>query len=350
MFYPELLGIGNNGALSDIIDAIDTYLGLLPSSQQDKISAVNVSVQLKIDFNIAESILEACCRIGILEKQFEIRCPECEGTLKITDSDHLIKELNQLKNCYICDSENITVKNDYIFILYKLVKKPTNSPDKLKKYADSLFGNKVGNTNGSPINDQIEKKLLDPNRLYYHPVDDEINELKHLYESLTVSFDNTTEQGNALNDLAIYLLNLVECFRATEVVRSTTNQFDCTVYNTACITPSVLEDIGSYFVVECKHEEQKPNNTYYHKIMDILRLNHLKFGIVFSMLPITKTCNIIARQSFLDAKIIVVNIYYKELHDIIYDDVNFLELIACKMAEVKLDPTTKLENTNLFTL
>jgi len=350
MFYPELLQIRNYKMFANIIDEIDTYFAFLPLRQKDKISASTVSVQLGIDYSIVESLLEACCGLGILYKQFAIRCPECGGTLKITDSDNLVSDISSIKDCYMCDEENITVTKEDIYILYKLVKGPSNSPDKIKKHADELFDNNGPLSSGTTIKKQIEDNIINPNDLFYRPKPNEKKKLKELFAGLKSNFKNTTDQGNSLNDLAIYLLNLVKCFTASKVIHTPTNQFDCTVANKLCLRPSILEDIGSFFIVECKHEDEKPGNTYYHKIMNILRLNHMKFGMIFSMKEITKPCVIIAHENYLNSEILVISISYDDLNRIVNDDINFLEIVASKVLQVKTNLTTDLDKTGLFNM
>ncbi len=178
--------------------------------------------------------------------------------------------------------------------------------------------------------------------IFFSPTPEEYAKLIHLYDFvINGKFDNTTDQGNSLNDLCIYLLNRIKAFSADKTIKKhhNANQIDCTVCNTTRISASVFEEMGPTFYCECKQEKDKPNNTYYHKLIDILSLSDYKLGIIFSMLPATTPCRTIAKDTFLDKRIIMINITIDELKLVIFDSYNILKLIAEKIFMVKSDAT-----------
>jgi len=63
--------------------------------------------------------------------------------------------------------------------------------------------------------------------------------------------------------------------------------------------------------------------------------NEYKLGIVFSKLECTGPCHIIAQKSFDKQNIYLVNFSMKELEEIIYKRLNFLDYLAMKMDELE---------------
>jgi hypothetical protein len=169
-----------------------------------------------------------------------------------------------------------------------------------------------------------------------------------LFDNLTLEYKTTKEKGDSLEKLAIELLNSVKCFTATKEIRTPTNQLDCTIKNTISIAPSIFNEIGCFFVAECKNEKKKSNNTYYHKLNSILMQIGGRFGILFSYRNATSTCAMLAREYFLINKIIIININYEDMKKIIVNDYNFLDMIHAKIMNVKINPTNNIEETSLF--
>ena len=103
--------------------------------------------------------------------------------------------------------------------------------------------------------------------------------------------------------------------RASTIVRTSTNQIDCTVRKDYFIPLTVYKELGSIVKAEGKNEPKKrPGNGYYHKLYGILNtsksLEEQSVGIIFSRLSATKTCFDLARQYFFKDKIIIINIDY----------------------------------------
>lgn len=348
MFYPELSSIENYKMFSAVIDELDTWLATLPSSEQDKITTSRFSIKFNIDYELAEMLLEKCCELGILVKQFALTCPECEHVLKISSEDKLYEDLVSITDCYACDASDIVIDPNSIYVLYKLIRKPTNSPDKLKTLFDEKLNNKERTKSESSYAKQLEKNFANPNKVFYSLDDMKQKKLVELLLELKQKHKNTKAHGDVLEDLAVELLNTVKCFNATKGIRTPTNQIDCTVRNCTALSSSVFDEIGSFFIAECKNEKDKAGNTYYHKLSDILRPMGGKLGILFSVEDVTSTCSIIARENFLDSKIVIININYKDLERIIKDRYNLLDLIQAKILTVKINSTKPLQDTQMF--
>lgn len=348
MFYPELSMIVNELFSLELIEELDAWFASLPKAYKDKITASKLSIKFDLDFNVATILLDKCCEIGLLEKKFAISCPTCEMILKISNEESLYDNISNIDHCYNCENTNLGFTSDDILIIYRLIKKPTNTPDKIKFIAKKLTDSKNGNIDNDNLTNHILNCGFNPNSFFYNPTEEEQNVLKKLLAKLTSSFNTTTEKGNALEELAEYLLGLVKVFKVSRTIRSSTNQFDVVIRNKVLIPSSILSIIGTHSIIECKNETKKPDNTYYHKLISILQKSSSKFGIVFSLLPTTSTCDTIARETFLLDKIIVINICEELLSEIINKNLNILDVIESKALQITLNSSKDLLETGLF--
>lgn len=348
MFYPELLTIVNDLFSLELIEELDTWLATLPKSHKDKITASKVSIKFDLDFNISVALLDECCAIGLLKKKFAIICPNCELVLKVTDENNIYDDLSNIDYCYNCEETSLGFTYENILILYSLVKKPTNNPDKIK----SLIKKKTGINKNQSVHDTLKDLMVKSdytaNFIFYNPTKEELNKLKQLLDNVTITYKNTTEKGNALENLAEYILSLVKVFSVSRSVRTPTNQLDVVIRNKLVINSSVIQMMGTHCIVECKNEKEKPDNTYYHKLYSILHNANSRFGIIFSLQPSASTCKTIAREKFLLTKTIIINISYDDLLEIINNNRNLLDVIESKALEIQINPTKPLLESGLF--
>lgn len=346
MFYPELLTITSSKIPINIINELDTWFAFLTRTEKNLITASKLSIKLGIDYTIASALLNKCCEIGLLEKYYAIKCPlsGCETTIASIKENELYEKLEEINYCYACDNY-IQPTLDDIFIIYKLIKNPTNSPDKIKKKLNKQLNSKPSERS---LKDDIQANVFSVNDILYAPSDTEIAELRKLYKEIDIQYSTTKETGDALELFSLFLLKLVKCFKVAKDIRSKTNQFDVLIRNTMLIKSTILEEFGSHLIVECKNEKKKPDNTYYHKLIGVLQKSDSRFGIVFSKLPPTSTCNIIARETFLKDKIIVINIDYDDMNNVSFGGMNFLDMIDAKVLNVKINPTKDIAKSSLF--
>ena len=111
---------------------------------------------------------------------------------------------------------------------------------------------------------------------------------------------NTTAKGKALEALALEIFNQIKGVRGTNDVKTETNQFDCTCLSSINTTfPSVFSYMAPYFIIECKNEKEKPNNTYTNKLLSIMDTNEAQLGIVVGRKDATEPCFKISREHYL---------------------------------------------------
>ena len=71
-----------------------------------------------VDFSEARNILMKCKKIGVLELQFAVRCPECGALIKQAKD---FEELFNVDECYVCGSE-IEISEEDIVLIFSLDK------------------------------------------------------------------------------------------------------------------------------------------------------------------------------------------------------------------------------------
>jgi hypothetical protein len=200
----------------------------------------------------------------------------------------------------------------------------------------------------------LKEGKINTNNLFYHPTEAQYNSLESLFRGVTKKYDTMTEQGNSLEELALALLNLIETVTAVEA-KTSTNQIDCYVVNKAKIPCTIFEKIGDIVYCECKNEKEKPDNTYFHKLNDIIILSRVnpseyRLGIVFSRLECTRPCEIIAQKTFDKQNIYLVNFSLSELEEIIFKRINLLDYLRLKMDKLQHDlvMTEELKTAYLY--
>ena len=151
---------------------------------------------------------------------------------------------------------------------------------------------------------------------------------------------NRTAKGQALEKLVLEIFNQIKFVRGTRDVKTQTNQFDCTmIFGVSTIYPSVFNFLAPYFIIECKNERNKPNNTYINKLESILDTNQAQLGIIFGRKRATSTCFKISRDQYLTHKNsprqqIIITCCDDDLEYIIDKKVNLLEYLEYKIFQI----------------
>jgi hypothetical protein len=137
------------------------------------------------------------------------------------------------------------------------------------------------------------------------------------------------------------IFNCIKYVRATNDIKTETNQFDCTAlcgFKTGYL--SVFDYLSPYFIIECKNEpKKKPDNTYCNKLLSIMDTNEAQFGIVFGRMDATEPCFNIAREHYLKhsesrRQQIIITCSDKDLKYLIDKKVNLLKYMEYKMFQV----------------
>ena len=83
MFYEQFSKI-TNLLNPEFVERFDCWLATLPSNNQKNITASSVAARLGASYTQAEEILKYAERQKILEKEFLVKCPDCDSFLDLS--------------------------------------------------------------------------------------------------------------------------------------------------------------------------------------------------------------------------------------------------------------------------
>lgn len=356
MYYPELLELIDKIGTKDAIVKLDTYLAFLPNRSEKIITTSNVADKLELDFTIVEVLLKSIYQLGLFKQVFICKCPECNREIFTSNKKYLMDKIKEYSYCNKC-LKDIEISIDDIYSGYKLIKQPEVDEQVIKQQTEALLKTplKVNSDEGlESLKELFEKHKEKPHDFFYNPSEVEIKRLKEIFENLDIDYgDSTTAQGKALEGLICDLFNICTGMRATTIIRTPTNQIDCTIRNDYCIPLTVYKELGSIVKIECKNEpKDKPGNTYYRKLHSVIKGSkndkEQAVGIIVSRLKPAKTCEILAREFFLQDEIIIVNICDEDLKRIIFDTSNLLDVLQEKIQTIKTSISTNPEEHKLY--
>lgn len=353
MYYPELLDLISKIGSKEAIEKLDKYFAFLPNKSSSVITVSNIASKLELDYSIIEILLKKIYELEIIDKVYIVECPECGRSILTSNKEDLLEKVKNLDFCIKCKSE-IEITAEDIFVGYKVVKTPSiDSSDIARETEELLGGTKEDIDDSAMLQKLFNENKENPHDFFYNPSTEIKQEIKDLYISLDAEHATTKAQGDSLEGLVKSLFNIPHGMKTTEIIKTGTNQIDCTVRNDFAIPLTVYNELGSIFKIECKNEpKKKPNNTYYQKLYSIVNRSKSTFeqgiGIMISRLPATEPCRQLAREFFLKDRVIIINIYDEDLRKIIYDNVNLLDLIQEKIQYVKNDIITKSEDHKLY--
>lgn len=326
MYYPELLEVIDKTGSKEAVEKIDRYFAFLPNRSENVITISNLANRLELDYSIVGVMLKFIYELGILDKVYIVICPECGREILISNKKELINKVKEINYCIKC-KKNIEIEISDIVVGYKVIKQPEIDSTDIIIETSKLFEGDNSNFNDEDILQKMfENHKENPHDFFYEPSEAMIESLKNKFESLDADYgDSTTKQGGALEGLMCELFNICTGMTATTVIRTSTNQIDCTVRNDYCIPLTIYKELGSIVKVECKNEPKKtPGNTYYRKLHSLIKTSKTRdekaVGILVSRIKAASTCKRLARDFFLQDEIIIINIYDVDLKKIPSDE------------------------------
>lgn len=354
MYYPELLEVIDKTGAKEAVEKIDKYFAFLPNRSENIITISNLASRLELDYSIVGVMLKYIYELDILDKVYIVICPECGREILISNQKELINKVKEINYCIKCKND-VSVECSDIIVGYKVIKQPEIDSTDIAIETSKLFESNNKNFNDEDILQKMfESHKENPNDFFYNPSEVEIKKLRKMFESLDLNYgDSTTEQGKALEGLMCDLFNICDGMNATTSIRTSTNQIDCTIRNDYFIPLTVYKELGSIMKIECKNEpKNKPDNTYYRKLHSIMRGNkndnEQAIGIIASRLEPTSTCKTLAREFFLNDRIIIINICDNDLKRIIFEKANLLDVLQEKIQTVKNNISTDPDRHKLY--
>lgn len=345
MLYKQFSKITDAG-LKDFAEEFDYWLGTLPVKRQKNITISLVSSIFDIQYKVAEKILEFCEKEKILKKYYLVECPnaDCESILKEITFDEIASVLIEKQYCGQCDEyKKITLEN--IYSVYSRIQKPDVSDEELEKeILKRLPSSKEENFNQADLLLDNKATLYE---VFYKPSESAYKKFKELKDKLDLEYgNNTTAKGKALEVLILEIFNQIKYVNGTNDIKTQTNQFDCTLFcNINTIYLSIFNYLHPVFIVECKNEKKKPDNSYTNKLESIMQSNNAQIGIIFGRKDATKTCFAISREHYLINKNsskqqIIITCCDKDLDYIIDKRVNLLKYLEYKIYQITINSSS----------
>lgn len=354
MYYPELLEVINKTGAKEVVEKLDKYFAFLPNKSETVISISNVASRLEIDYSIVSVMFNYIYELGIIDKDYIVMCPECGREILVSDQKELMDKVRALSYCIKCKKE-IVIESGDIAVGYKVIKQPEIDSTDIILETSKLFENECTDFNDEEtLKKMFENDKEKPHDFFYKPSEIEYKIFKELFGKLDLDYgDSTTAQGKVLEGLVADIFNICRGMTATTIIKTPTNQIDCTVRNDYCIPLTVYKELGSIIKIECKNEpKDKPGNTYYRKLHSIIKGSKNNYeqavGIIVSRLEPAKTCKVLTREFFLQDKIIILNISDKDLKRIIFEKSNLLDVLQEKIQTIKNSISTDPEKHKLY--
>lgn len=343
----------------EFVESFDYWLATLPRRNQKNITASAVSARLEVKYSLAESILKFAEKQKILEKYYLVKCPDCDFPIDTVTKDELADILINPVYCDECE-EDKHISSDDVYTAYKVILQPDVTEDEIARAIEKRLNQGESTEVNFSQADSLSNNILTLYEAFYNPSESAYEKFKELRSKLDLNYGkNTTAQGDALEVLILEIFNQIKHVVGTNDVKTKTNQFDCTMLCRINTTyPSVFNYLVPYFIIECKNEKKKPNNTYTNKLESIMDTNAAQFGIVFGRKAATSSCFVISREHYLAKKSsnqqqIIVTCCDDDLDYIIDKKVNLLQYIEFKIFQITSNSSTstfemfnKKSNTN----
>lgn len=322
------------------VENFDFWLATLPKHNQSNITASVVSSRLGVSYSLAEAILSFACDEGITEKYYLAKCPDCDSVLEIIDVGELVDFLCKPAYCIGCE-DNKQITTDDIYTAYRIIMKPDVSELEVAQAIEKRINNSSSGTGNFTKADSLTNRPLDLYKEFYNPSESAYQKFNSLRDALDLDYGrNTTAKGKALEVLILEIFNCISHVSGSNDIHTATNQFDCTFINgISTLNLTVLSYLAPYFIVECKNEKEKPDNTYTNKLESILDTNAAQIGIVWGREDATSTCFTISREHYLTKKDsskqqIIITCCDQDLEYIIDKRVNLLRYLEFKIFQI----------------
>lgn len=324
----------------EFVENFDYWLATLPKNNQKNITASTVSARLGVKYSLAEAILSFAEKQKILKKYYLVRCPDCEYSLGAITKSEIADILVNPLFCEECEEEKrITLDN--IYAAYKVIQQPDATEEEIARAIEKRLNQNEGTEVNFIEADSLSGDKTTLYEAFYNPSESAYDNFNELRNKLDLDYGtNTTAKGKALENLILQIFNQIKYVKGTNDVKTKTNQFDCTLLcGVDTVFLSVFNILSPCFIIECKNERKKPDNTYTNKLESIMDTSSAQFGIVFGRNDATDPCFIISREHYLTCKDrakqqIVITCCDKDLEYIIDKRVNLLQYIEYKIFQI----------------
>jgi len=231
---------------------------------------------------------------------------------------------------HFCNScgEYYNVDEEDVYIAYDIAKRPDKAVD----------------INETPQNEENKGNFTQADslaniehlyKIFFAPSESAYNELLSMMQRLDGPFENTTEQGHALDSLVMKLIGNIKNSLCSTDIKTTTNQIDCSaIIGISTLFPSVLRELEPSFIIECKNEKTKPAIGYFSKLSDLVINSDSKVGILWTRKKATKSFFEKSYHTYLKSEAIIINMFDDDLHELLVKRTNLLDYLSFKIFQV----------------
>ena len=316
---------------SDIINKFDLWLASLAKKGGRNITVSRVASELNIDYSTASDLLVFSEQQGILSRVYIIRCPECDFIIeRIPENVFFDPDTNILDKRHFCNScgEYYNVDEEDVYIAYDIAKMPDKAV-----YINETPQNEENKGNFTQADSLANIEHL--YKIFFAPSESAYNELLSMMQRLDGPFENTTEQGHALDSLVMKLIGNIKNSLCSTDIKTTTNQIDCSaIIGISTLFPSVLRELEPSFIIECKNEKTKPAIGYFSKLSDLVINSDSKVGILWTRKKATKSFFEKSYHTYLKSEAIIINMFDDDLHELLVKRTNLLDYLSFKIFQV----------------
>lgn len=131
MFFPKLTRLKERFNIpNDIINKLDTWLGMIPKYQRSGFTSDFFAREYNIDYTVTEEIFLNCVEIGLLSINYDVYCPSCD---EIAYSASVITDIPEFVRCDNGHLFSISKHSECLCYSYNLIESPsTDCKKKLK--------------------------------------------------------------------------------------------------------------------------------------------------------------------------------------------------------------------------
>lgn len=167
MFYEQFSKI-TDLLNPEFVGRFDCWLATLPSNNQKNITASSVAARLGASYTQAEEILKYAERQKILEKEFLVKCPDCDSFLDIVKPSQLNDVIAHPAFCVECEEEK-HITTDDIYVAYNLIMKPNATEAEISKAIERKLNCEGSNAVNFTTADSLSNDLDSLYEAFYNP-------------------------------------------------------------------------------------------------------------------------------------------------------------------------------------
>lgn len=122
MFFPKLMNLSDSFSVEQL-STFDRYMASLSPAAQELITAEKLCCATGVEYLECKHFLDKTADIGLLQRRYALRCPDCDTILKRATSVDDVLHAQEEFYCHFCDKiigfPEFNQK-DHIFELFSL--------------------------------------------------------------------------------------------------------------------------------------------------------------------------------------------------------------------------------------